>query len=113
VGCSGSGSIELTGTADSAKQVVITALETWKSGGKPEQLQSAKPAIRIADEDWDAGRQLKSYDFSEPPIKNGGHWRVAAVLSVSVEGAEERRRVAYAVTLEPSVSVVRADDVVE
>ncbi|MBS0263249.1 MAG: hypothetical protein JSS02_15000 [Planctomycetes bacterium] len=101
----------LVGDEDEATTVVAQALEAWQSGLKPDQLQQESPQIHVADEDWRAGQSLKSFAVQGAPLEAGGHWRVQAQLVLSADGkSETRKSVAYAVTLEPEITVLRADD---
>ena len=87
-------------------------LEAWKAGKGTADLQSGEPQIHVADTDWSSGRALKGYEVAAPPEQRGGHWRVPAVLVLSgANRPDERRPAAYAVTLEPAITVLRADDV--
>jgi hypothetical protein len=112
-GCS-SGPVELVGDEDEAQTLVAQALDAWKAGQKPDALQSENPALHVADEDWRAGKALKAYEVAKNPLEAGGHWRVSAVLTLSDGGqSETTKTVAYAVTMEPAITILRADDVPE
>jgi len=112
VGCGGPKVITASGSPEDAKKVLSTALDAWKTGQKPDQLQTGKPVMYVADEDWRAGATLKAYQLSGAPEQRGGHWRVPAVLTVSTAGKpEEQKPVAYAVTISSSINISRADDV--
>jgi hypothetical protein len=110
-GC-GPHEIVLLGTPQDAQELLAEALGAWQSGQTPEDLQGASPAMHIADADWKAGKALKAFEASAEPEERGGHWRVSAVLTLSDGGkAEEHKPVAYAVTTEPAISIIRVDDV--
>jgi hypothetical protein len=110
-GC-GPNEIVLMGTPDDAQQLLAEALQAWQDGQTPEDLQGASPAIHLADEDWEAGKTLKAFQASAEPEDRGGHWRVSAVLTLSdASQAEEQKPVAYAVTTEPAITIIRVDDV--
>jgi hypothetical protein len=112
VGCGGPKIISPSGNPEEAKKVLSTALDAWKSGQKSDQLQSGKPVVYVADEDWRAGATLKAYQLSGAPEQRGGHWRVPAVLTVVPVGKpEEQKSVAFAVTMGASINIARADDV--
>ncbi|MSR56267.1 MAG: hypothetical protein EXS05_01160 [Planctomycetaceae bacterium] len=103
-----------TGRTEDAGKAVSTALDAWKAGKQPDQLKSETPSIHVADEDWQAGKALKGYQMSGAPQKNGGNWRVNAVLTVSDEGqSEQQKTVAYDVTMQPAITVLRAFDVTD
>lgn len=111
MGCS-SGPVELAGDKDGAQTVLSTTLDAWKAGQKPDDLKNEKPAVYVADEDWQAGSTLKAYEVTGTPMETGGHWRVSVLLTLSANGQPEMQKdVAYAVTLAPAVTVLRADDI--
>jgi hypothetical protein len=111
-GC-GPKSVNLAGTAPDAKKVLSSSLEAWKEGRKPDQLQSGTPAVVMVDGDWAAGKSLKQFDVPGDAVRTGGHWRVAAVLTLGESGRpDSKKNVAYAVTLDTPISIIRADDVV-
>ena len=110
-GC-GPGEIVLSGAPEDAQELLAEALEAWQGGQTPGDLQSASPAMHVADEDWEAGKTLKAFAASAEPEERGGHWRVSAVLTLAgADQAEEQKPVAYAVTIEPAISIIRVDDV--
>jgi len=112
-GCS-SGPVELAGDEEEANTLVAEALDAWKAGQNPDDLQACQPALHVADEDWRAGTVLKAYEVAKNPQAAGSHWRVSAVLTLSADGqAETTKNVAYAVTMEPAITILRADDVPE
>lgn len=109
-GC-GSQPMELAGDEEAAQTVVAQALDAWKAGQAPDALRKVNPAVHVADEDWGAGKSLKSYTVSGEPQEEGGHWRVQAVLTIAAEGEPEvTKNVAYAVTTEPAITILRSDD---
>ncbi|MBI5760291.1 MAG: hypothetical protein HZA46_17385 [Planctomycetales bacterium] len=111
-GCGGPKVISASGNPEEAKKVLSTALDAWKSGQKSDQLQSGKPVVYVADEDWRAGATLKAYQLSGAPEQRGGHWRVSAVLTVAAVGKPEAQKpVAFAVTMGSSINITRVDDV--
>lgn len=102
--------IRPSGDAAGAKQLLTRVLDTWKSGQPPDALMAEKPAVRVADEDWRANRQLTAYELLDEPLLNGSHWRVFAKLTLSQNGKPSPpQKVCYAVTLDKVSSVLRAD----
>lgn len=105
--------IELKGDATDARQTLTRVFEGWKQGQTTKSFAEQTPPWIVADEDWDAGAKLLEFEIAEP-IAFGGHWRVPAKLKLNSEKrGEHLRQVAYAVTLQPAVSVIRADDVLD
>lgn len=60
-GC-GRGETRPAGTPDDALEILATALDAWRDGRAPDELQSGDPAFYVADEDWESGKTLKSYE---------------------------------------------------
>jgi hypothetical protein len=113
LGCS-AGPMQLVGDEDEARTVLTQALDVWQAGHKPDSLKQEQPVVHVADEDWQAGKTLKGYEVTGEPQEAGGHWRVSALLTLWADGeSESKKNVAYAVTLEPAITILRADDVPE
>ena len=112
-GCA-QGPVVLAGDEEEATTIVAQTLEAWQAGQNPDELEGESPKIHVADEDWRSGKSLKSFEVQGAPLETGGHWRVRAVLTLTADGhAELKKPVAYAVTLEPAITVLRAVDVYE
>ncbi|HUQ72367.1 MAG TPA: hypothetical protein VM165_22765 [Planctomycetaceae bacterium] len=108
-GCSPS-EIRPQGSGDEAKAALLKVLEAWKAGGAPDELPKASPKIIIVDHDWAGGRRLADYAIVEDPVLNGSHWRVFANLTLLRKSQLDKpQRVCYAVTLGPTVSILRSD----
>ncbi len=109
-GCGGRGEIRPEGDTATAKSALSSALDAWKAGETPNDLQSRSPVVWMGDEDWKAGRGLAAYEIDGEPELNGSHWRVYAKLTVSQDGkTSPPERVCYAVTLGDAVSIIRSD----
>ena len=105
--------VVLEGNAGDARQTLTTVLDAWKQGEGTSNFAKRTPPWVVADEDWDSGVKLLEYEIGEP-IAFGGHWRVPAKIRLNSEKrGDHQRQVAYAVTLQPAVSVIRADDVID
>jgi len=112
-GCS-KAPVELVGDEGDAQSILTAVLDAWQAGQEPADLREEDPAMRVADEDWQAGKALKGYQVSGAPMPFGGHWRVSATLTLTDDQkSEQQKLVAYAVTMEPAITVLRADDVPE
>jgi len=110
--CAGCGPSEIRpqGSGDEAKTALLKALEAWKAGGAPDELPKASPKVIIVDQDWSNGRRLADYAIVEDPVLNGSHWRVFAKLTLLRKSQLDKpQRVCYAVTLGPTVSILRSD----
>lgn len=111
-GCSG-GPVQVAGDEADALTWLSAALDAWQAGQKPDELRNEQPAVYVADHDWQSGQALKAYQVIGAPEEVGGHWRVSAQLTLVVDGRSEiQKSVAYAVTVEPAITVLRADDTI-
>ena len=90
-----------------AVSALKTTLDKWKAGATADSLRQEKPAIHAADEDWDAGNKLISYELQPtlPPV--GISARIPAVLEIQSAAGVERKSVHYLVETDPGLSVVR------
>ncbi|HEY8505851.1 MAG TPA: hypothetical protein VIL46_14800 [Gemmataceae bacterium] len=81
---------------DRAEQVVRTALDAWKGGGKPEQLNGQ--GIQIAEPDWSAGYRLLDYELKNASAQPQQGPRVVVVLHLQDRaGKKVSSEVAYEV----------------
>jgi hypothetical protein len=112
-GCSGTGEMVLAGTEDDALEVLTAALDAWKAGQEPDELQNENPPVFVRDADWMEGRNLKAFEAHEAPREHGGEWKVFARLTLTGgDRAEEQKLVAYSVTTETkAVVITRSDNV--
>lgn len=109
VGC-GPGTLPPTGDAAAAEATLAKVLDAWKGGGKPEDLRSGDPVVYARDEDWAAGRTLKTYKILDETAENGTEWRVFAILTVAGAGAPAKpQKVCYLITPGSPSSVSRCD----
>lgn len=98
------------GNESGAREALVSVLEAWKGNKTRDELKAQSPPVWVADEDWEAGRTLASYEIDGEPELNGSHWRVYTKLTISDEGKTlPEQQVCYAVTLGDNVSVIRSD----
>lgn len=86
-----------------ARSSVQQALEAWKSGKKPADLQ---PTITIGDPAWDSGRKLKEFEILRDEETSDGsnlHIRVQRVFEDG--GAKSESRVIYIVGTSPVITI--------
>ena len=50
-------------TAEDARKSLVTALETWRGGGKPAELASVDPPIHVIDSEWTNGQKLTGFEI--------------------------------------------------
>lgn len=109
-GC-GPSQMQIAGSEDDALEVLTAALDAWKSGQKPDELQQEYPPIYVQDEDWLGGRSLKDFKPHEAPKEFGGEWRVLAMLTLDGGGmSPEQKLVAYSVTTATKAIVITRSD---
>ncbi|HBH54400.1 MAG TPA: hypothetical protein DDY91_21150 [Planctomycetaceae bacterium] len=109
-GC-GQKELKLQGTPEEGGKLLTQMLEAWKDGKSlADYAKSSEPPIVVADEDWAAGATLKSFQMGTP-MQYGGLWRIPVKVVVAHPDRGERERdFAYGVTLQPKISIIRADD---
>jgi hypothetical protein len=93
-----------------AKQALTRALEGWKAGRPHAEPSESDPDLKVADEDWLAGRALLDFEIlpGEEPI--GAALACPVLLSMEgPRGGKAEHRVTYLVSTDPSPSVIRRD----
>jgi len=109
-GC-GPSQMKIAGSENDAIEVLKIALDAWKSGEKPDDLQAESPPMYVQDEDWAQGRSLKDFKPHDQPKEFGGEWRVTAMLTLSGGGKpDEEKLVAYSVTTANKATVITRSD---
>lgn len=106
-GCGDPTPVKPAGDSAEAGPVLIRALTAWKEGQTTIALQSEEPPIIVRDEDWEAGTKLKDFELVGMAVQYGGDWRVDALLTL--DNGSEPVRVAYTVTVAPTLNVLRMD----
>lgn len=93
-----------------AREILVEVLESWKSGRSHAEPLPSEPSLRVADEDWLAGRRLTSYRLLSGEAVVGE--RLCSPVALSLETPEGRRtesRVVYLISTKPELSVIRAE----
>src|SRR5262245_61284222 len=49
--------------AEAARWALETSLDAWRSGKKPIDLVQARPPIQVADNEWNNGKKLSSFEI--------------------------------------------------
>jgi hypothetical protein len=97
--------------AAQGREALKTALDAWKSGATPDSLRSASPAMHVADEDWQGGYRLETYQIGERGKATGTSYQCPVTLTLrDPQGGSVTRQATYAVATDPAVSVVRMDN---
>lgn len=108
-GC-GRGSGKSNADSERAREVLIIALDAWKSN-QLQSLASQSPPIRLLDDDCVAGCQLIQYELPKPGFSILPFHDVQVVLELAdPQGRKLRKPVTYQVGLVPIVTVQRSDN---
>jgi hypothetical protein len=94
---------------EQVRDVLSSVLDTWKAGGRAEDLRGRSPEIVAGDWQWSQGHRLVDYRLTEPATLAGGNMRVPATLNVQFArgGNPKKMDVTYVVILEPVITVIR------
>ena len=98
----------------SARSLGITALETgleaWRLNQKASELQSRKPPIYFADEDWHMGKKLLGFQQIPSQESVGGTYRCEVTLTLENDsGAPFQITVTYRIQTGDSISISRLE----
>jgi len=109
LGCIGREPVGATAESDRYRNLLTTALESWKAG-TPDALLEHQPPIRFVDDDLTAGRQLLAYQLDDPDDVVRPFESVYVTLTLQgVDGKTIERQVGYQVSTEPTPSVLRSE----
>ena len=94
---------------DVAEAALEAALDSWKEGKKPDDLNEEKPPIICQDVDWLAGAKLLSYSVQPDPEKKDSTMYAKVKLSLeAADGKKTEKNVTYMVGTDPKLTVFRA-----
>lgn len=109
IGCGG-GPAPSAADPRQARTALRAALDSWKSGEKPEDLARRTPPLHIKDVDWTGGFQLVGYDASTDGKLVGYDMNYPVVLELkSPKGTVVKKTAVYTVTTSPEVVVSRQE----
>lgn len=109
LGCGGNHAPPALADANKSLESLKLTLESWRSGNKPEALREGKPSILVADEDWQAGLRLVSFEVGAASQTGGTAQCIPVVLELEGPAGVQRKTVQYAVNTSPILSVVRQE----
>jgi hypothetical protein len=94
---------------EQVRDVLSTVLDTWKAGGRAEDLRQRTPEIVAGDWQWSQGHRLVDYQLTGPATFAGGNMRVPVTLHVHFArgGNPKKMDVTYVVILDPVITVIR------
>jgi len=91
-----------------AVQSLEKMLETWKSGGKAEDLKNTSPSIIAVDDDWEKNVALSNYRIQPNPFDDGVnlHFTVDLMLK-NKQGKDVKKQQVYIVGTNPVITIFR------
>ena len=90
-----------------AGKAVQALLDTWKGGGKPEDLARGAPRILGYDCDWARGATLVGYEIQPNPQSLGDTTNIHVQLERLVDKKKIKSRVMFVVTAGDPILVAR------
>jgi hypothetical protein len=107
LGCS-SGPRNTPVDAAKAREVLRTALESWKRGERADALQSASPAIHVIDPQWQEGVALLDFRIAGDGKEMDAQLTCPVVLTVrDRKGKQINQEVTFYVSTAPNFTVAR------
>jgi hypothetical protein len=79
----------------SARETLETALNNWKNGGAPGQIDDHKPPIVVVDSARKPGQRLASFEIGGEDTTTEGHHRFAVKLTLLPGGMVQTHYVVY------------------
>lgn len=95
--------------ADSAEaaKALQTALEAWKNGQSPDELEQGKPSIIMNEDDWRVGKRLVDYKV-EKSFLSGRQIRARVQIKVKdKDGKMQEKKAVYIIDTTPRIVIVR------
>lgn len=93
-----------------AEASLTTALDGWKLGELPTDLNKRSPPIIMTDVDWSGQMRLVNYELVGEPTDDGTNLHRAVRLSVQDQhGQRTLREVTYIIGTSPSITIFRSE----
>lgn len=94
--------------ASKARDVLTTALGSWKKGDAVTALQAGSPPVYVIDPDWEAGAKLVNYQvLGDGEEKDAQLFAKVRLTLRNPGGADVTREVTFMVSTFPNVTVSR------
>jgi len=94
-----------------AREILQTALESWKKGETPTALQERDPSITVADREWARGTKLLDFQVDDKDQLFGADLRCTVRLTLdNARGQPRKKKATYSVGTNQTFTVVREDD---
>lgn len=106
IGCSHSNAENVN--PDQAGEALRTALNAWKDGKTPAELEGQQPSIIMNEGDWHSGNLLKEFKMDEAGQLDGRQIRwVAQIKLQDKNGKVTDRKATYIIDTTPRIVIVR------
>lgn len=94
-----------------ARATLHSALESWKQGTPPDELQDREPPVHVADHEWAGGAKLLAFEVDRRDQHFGADLRCSVRLTLEGNhGKPRNKKATYSVGTGPALTVVREDD---
>ena len=94
--------------AGKGREILRTALDSWKKGEKVDALQSASPPIYVIDPEWQGGAKLQDYRITGDGEAMDAQLFCPVKLTLRDAGGQEvKRDVTYIIGTAPNRTVAR------
>lgn len=92
---------------DEGDKALRTALEAWKNGKSPEDLEKEHPSILVNEDDWRMGKRLLDFKMEKGSL-SGRQVRCRVRIRVQdKDGKTVDREVVYIIDTTPRIVIVR------
>jgi hypothetical protein len=89
-----------------ADRALQTALEAWKSGKSPADLQQQRPSILMNEDDWRAGKRLLDFTMEKGSL-SGRQVRCRVRIKLQDKDMTVDREAVYIIDTTPRIVIVR------
>jgi hypothetical protein len=109
-GCGSERGLPPAADADKARSALLTGLDAWKNGEKPDALKRHDPPIYFTDLAWEAGQRLEEYEIGGEMERSGQSVVASAVLTLrNRDGGSLQKNARYLIDTNPAVVIVPGD----
>lgn len=89
-------------------EALVTTLDAWKAGQKPEDLANHQPKISVQDLEWMSGTKLVDYKITDKVTPVDARLFVDVQLNViAPDGKKSQKTVKYVMNTSPGLAVFR------
>lgn len=107
-GCGGGGIKNEPVDSAKAKEILKTAMESWKKGDDSTALSTSPTPIYVIDPDWQAGIKLKDFEIVGNGESIDAQWVCKVKLTVKTPaGQESKKEATFTVSTAPNQTVSR------